>query len=149
MSVDPIRLGAGSLKIADIEVIKWTPGAGKNFIYIKLSTDAGITSCVEATKRSAIDLHCAVSGIEIAMWDIVSKGLVNQSTTYSAPLFDLIFVSMQPVGQPVARAIRLCSRNLTIHTGQSMATPSTENAGDVLDPMGGHAGSIISLAQRP
>ena len=104
------------MKITDIEVIKWNPGTGKNFIYIKLTTDAGITGWGEAyaqadrdiqieahidqlsrylidrdpfhirhfmhiahedfaTKRSAMDLHCALSGIEIAMWDIVGKTL--------------------------------------------------------------------------
>ncbi|MBT7079640.1 MAG: mandelate racemase/muconate lactonizing enzyme family protein [Chloroflexi bacterium] len=126
--------GAGTLKITDIEVIKWHPGAGKNFIYIKLSTDAGITGWGEsysqadrdtqieahveqlaryligrdpfhirhfmhvahedfATKRSAMDLHCALSGIEIAMWDIVGKATEQ-------PIYNLI-------GGPVRPTIRV------------------------------------------
>ena len=43
-SFDP---GAHILKITDIEVIKWNPGAGKNFVYVKLSTDAGITQMLD------------------------------------------------------------------------------------------------------
>lgn len=122
--------GAGILKITDVEVIKWNPGVGKNFIYIKLSTDAGITGWGEAysqsdrdtqvethvdqlarylidrdpfhirhfmhvahedfaTKRSAMDLHCALSGIEIAMWDIVGK-------TLGEPIYNLIGGPVRP-----------------------------------------------------
>jgi len=118
------------LKITDVEVIKWNPGVGKNFIYIKLSTDAGITGWGEAysqsdrdtqvethvdqlarylidrdpfhirhfmhvahedfaTKRSAMDLHCALSGIEIAMWDIVGK-------TLGEPIYNLIGGPVRP-----------------------------------------------------
>ena len=122
------------MKITDVEVIKWNPGVGKNFIYIKLSTDAGITGWGEAysqsdrdtqvethvdqlarylidrdpfhirhfmhvahedfaTKRSAMDLHCALSGIEIAMWDIVGK-------TLGEPIYNLI-------GGPVRASVPL------------------------------------------
>tara|TARA_B100000029_G_scaffold103457_2_gene93927 strand:+ start:7881 stop:9035 length:1155 start_codon:yes stop_codon:yes gene_type:complete len=118
------------LKITDIEVIKWNPGTGKNFIYIKLSTDAGITGWGEAyaqadrdiqieshidqlsrylidrdpfhirhfmhiahedfaTKRSAMDLHCALSGIEIAMWDIIGK-------TVEQPIYNLLGGPVRP-----------------------------------------------------
>jgi galactonate dehydratase len=118
------------LKITDVEVIKWHPGVGKNFIFIKLSTDAGITGWGEAysqsdrdtqiethvdqlsrylidrdpfhirhfmhvahedfaTKRSAMDLHCALSGIEIAMWDIVGKAL-------DQPVYNLIGGPVRP-----------------------------------------------------
>ena len=118
------------MKITDVEVIKWHPGTGKNFIYIKLSTDAGITGWGEAysqsdrdtqiethvdqlsrylidrdpfhirhfmhvahedfaTKRSAMDLHCALSGIEIAMWDIVGKAL-------DQPIYNLIGGPVRP-----------------------------------------------------
>lgn len=118
------------MKITDIEVIKWHPGTGKNFIYIKLSTDAGITGWGEAysqadrdtqieahvdqlarylidrdpfqirhfmhvahedfaTKRSAMDLHCALSGIEIAMWDIVGKATEQ-------PIYNLIGGPVRP-----------------------------------------------------
>ena len=122
------------MKITDVEVIKWNPGVGKNFIFLKLSTDAGITGWGEAysqsdrdtqieahidqlarylvdrdpfhirhfmhvahedfaTKRSAMDLHCALSGIEIAMWDIVGKALEQ-------PIYNLI-------GGPVRPRIRI------------------------------------------
>ncbi|MQG37417.1 MAG: mandelate racemase/muconate lactonizing enzyme family protein [SAR202 cluster bacterium] len=118
------------MKITDIEVIKWNPGTGKNFIYIKLSTDAGITGWGEAyaqadrdiqieshidqlsrylidrdpfhirhfmhiahedfaTKRSAMDLHCALSGIEIAMWDIIGK-------TVEQPIYNLLGGPVRP-----------------------------------------------------
>ena len=43
------------MKITDIEVIKWNPGTGKNFIYVKLSTDAGITGWGEAYSQSDRD----------------------------------------------------------------------------------------------
>ena len=122
------------MKITDIEVIKWHPGVGKNFIFIKLSTDAGITGWGEAysqadrdtqieahvdqlaryligrdpfhirhfmhvahedfaTKRPGMDLHCALSGIEIAMWDIVGKATEQ-------PIYNLI-------GGPVRPTIRV------------------------------------------
>ena len=122
------------MKITDIEVIKWNPGTGKNFIYIKLTTDTGISGWGEAyaqadrdtqieahidqlarylinrdpfhirhfmhiahedfaTKRSAMDLHCALSGIEIAMWDIVGKAVEQ-------PIYNLI-------GGPVRQHIRV------------------------------------------
>jgi galactonate dehydratase len=122
------------LKITDVEVIKWNPGVGKNFIYVKLSTDEGIIGWGEAysqadrdtqiethinqlarylvdrdpfhirhfmhvahedfaNKRSAMDLHCALSGIEIAMWDIVGK-------VSAQPIYNLI-------GGPVRPSIRV------------------------------------------
>jgi galactonate dehydratase len=118
------------MKITDIEVIKWNPGTGKNFIYIKLTTDTGISGWGEAyaqadrdtqieahidqlarylinrdpfhirhfmhiahedfaTKRSAMDLHCALSGIEIAMWDIVGKAVEQ-------PIYNLIGGPVRP-----------------------------------------------------
>ncbi len=40
------------MKITDVEVIKWNPGVGKNFIFLKLSTDAGITGWGEAYSQS-------------------------------------------------------------------------------------------------
>ena len=46
-----------------------------------------------ATKRSAMDLHCALSGIEIAMWDIVGKATEQ-------PIYNLI-------GGPVRPTIRV------------------------------------------
>ena len=102
------------MKITDVTVHKMNPGVGKNFVFVKIQTDAGITGWGEAytqadrdvqieahihqlgryldgrdpfhirhfthivhedfaTKRPGMDLHCAVSGIEIAMWDIVGK----------------------------------------------------------------------------
>ncbi|MEX0762636.1 MAG: mandelate racemase/muconate lactonizing enzyme family protein [Dehalococcoidia bacterium] len=122
------------MKITDVSVHKMNPGSGKNLMFVKLQTDAGITGWGEAytqadrdiqveahidqlarylegrdpfhirhfthvvhedfaTKRSAMDLHCAVSGIEIAMWDIVGKAL-------DRPIYDLL-------GGPVRPRIRL------------------------------------------
>lgn len=46
-----------------------------------------------ANKRSAMDLHCALSGIEIAMWDIVGK-------VSTQPIYNLI-------GGPVRPSIRV------------------------------------------
>ena len=46
-----------------------------------------------ATKRGSMDLHCAISGLEIAMWDIVGKAL-------DRPVYDLL-------GGPVRPRIRL------------------------------------------
>ena len=118
------------MKITDIEVIKWNPGTGKNFIYIKLTTDTGISGWGEAyaqaardtqieahidrlarylinrdpfhirhfmhiahedfaPKQSAMDLHCALSGIEIAMWDIVGKAVEQ-------PIYNLIGGPVRP-----------------------------------------------------
>ena len=112
------------MKITDVTVHKMNPGVGKNFVFVKIQTDAGITGWGEAytqadrdiqieahihqlgryldgrdpfhirhfthivhedfaTKRPGMDLHCAVSGIEIAMWDIVGKALER-------PVYDLL-----------------------------------------------------------
>ena len=136
------------MKITDIEVIKWHPGSGKNFIYIKLTTDTGISGWGEAysqadrdtqieahveplsrylidrdpfqirhfmhiahedfaTKRSAMDLHCALSGIEIAMWDIVGK-------TLEQPIYNLI-------GGPVRPLIRVYANGWSKSTGDKTA----------------------------
>ena len=122
------------MKITDVTVHKMNPGVGKNFVFVKIQTDAGITGWGEAytqadrdvqieahihqlgryldgrdpfhirhfthivhedfsTKRPGMDLHCAVSGIEIAMWDIVGKAL-------DRPIYDLL-------GGPTRPRIRL------------------------------------------
>ena len=122
------------MKITDVTVHKMNPGVGKNFVFVKIQTDAGITGWGEAytqadrdvqieahihqlaryldgrdpfhirhfthivhedfaTKRPGMDLHCAVSGIEIAMWDIVGKALER-------PVYDLL-------GGPTRPRIRL------------------------------------------
>lgn len=123
------------MKITNVTTHMVHPGPGmKNFIFVKLETDAGITGWGEAysqadrdtqveahiaqvarylegrdpfhirhfmhvihedfaTKRSAMDLHCAMSGIEIAMWDIVGKALEQ-------PVYNLL-------GGPVRPRIRL------------------------------------------
>jgi len=122
------------VKITDIKVFPVHPNAGKNFLFVKVETDAGVygwgeaytqadrDTAVEAhilqlarylegrdpfhirhfthmayedfaTKRGAMDLHCAVSGIEIALWDIVGKAL-------GRPVYDLL-------GGPVRPRIRL------------------------------------------
>ena len=43
------------MKITDVEVIKWNPGVGKNFIYVKLSTDEGIIGWGEAYSQADRD----------------------------------------------------------------------------------------------
>jgi len=158
------------LKITDVEVIKWHPGTGKNFIYIKISTDAGITGWGEAysqadrdtqieahvdqlsrylidrdpfqirhfmhvahedfaTKRSAMDLHCALSGIEIAMWDIVGKATEQ-------PVYNLI-------GGPVRPHIRVYANGWSKidgdETAQAAATLVEERGFNALkfDPFPG------------
>ena len=150
------------MKITDIEVIKWNPGTGKNFIYIKLTTDAGITGWGEAytqadrdiqieahinqlsrylidrdpfhirhfmhiahedfaTKRSAMDLHCALSGIEIAMWDIVGK-------TVEQPIYNLI-------GGPVRPHIRVYANGW----GQGSPDDKAQEAAELVEKRGFNA----------
>ena len=118
------------MKITDVKVFAAHPGAGKNFLFVKVETDSGIhgwgeaysqsdrDTAVEAhvlqlarylegrdpfhirhfthivyedfaTKRGGMDLHCAVSGIEIALWDIVGKAL-------GRPVYDLLGGPMRP-----------------------------------------------------
>ena len=124
------------MKITNVTVhmIHPGPGLGKNFIFVKIETDAGITGWGEAysqrdrdtqieahivhlarylegrdpfhirqfirvahedftTKRDSMDFQCAMSGIEIAMWDIVGKA-VDQ------PIYNLL-------GGPVRPRIKL------------------------------------------
>ena len=122
------------MKITDIKVFTINPGVGKNLMFVRMQTDAGITGWGEAytqsdrdasveahvnelarylvdrdpfhirhfthvayedfaTKRGAMDFHCAVSGLEIAMWDIVGKAL-------DQPVYNLL-------GGPVRPRIRL------------------------------------------
>ena len=122
------------MKISDVKVFTIHPGIGKNLMFVRLQTDAGITGWGEAytqsdrdtaieahinqlgrylvdrdpfhirhfthiayeefaSKRGGIDFYCAISGLEIAMWDIVGKAL-NQ------PLYNLL-------GGPVRPRIRL------------------------------------------
>ena len=110
------------------------PGVGKNLLFVKIQTDAGITGWGEsynqvdrdiaieahiielarylegrdpfhirhfthiayedfATKRGGMDLYSAISGIEIALWDIVGKAL-------GQPVYNLI-------GGPVRPRIKL------------------------------------------
>ena len=150
------------MKITDIEVIKWNPGTGKNFIYIKLTTDAGITGWGEAyaqadrdiqieahidqlsrylidrdpfhirhfmhiahedfaTKRSSMDLHCALSGIEIAMWDIVGK-------TVEQPIYNLI-------GGPVRPHIRVYANGW----GQGSPDDKAQAAAELVEKRGFNA----------
>ena len=118
------------MKITEVTTHLWNPGGGKNFLYVKIETDAGITGWGEAytqadrdkqveshihqlsryldgrdpfhirhllhviredfaTKRGGMDLHCAVSGIEIALWDIVGKAL-------GRPIYDLLGGPVRP-----------------------------------------------------
>ena len=122
------------MKVSNVETILWDPGQGKNFLFVKIETDEGITGWGEAytqadrdtqveahvkqiarylegrdpfhirhfmhvvhedfaTKRGGMDLHCAMSGIEIALWDIVGKAL-------GRPIYDLL-------GGPVRPRLRL------------------------------------------
>ena len=124
------------MKITDVTVHKMHPGKGlgKNFLFVKIQTDAGITGWGESysqsdrdlqieahithlarylegrdpfhirhfthvahedftTKRPSMEFHCAMSGIEIAMWDIVGKALER-------PVYDLL-------GGPVRPTIKL------------------------------------------
>ena len=150
------------MKITDIEVIKWNPGTGKNFIYIKLTTDTGISGWGEAysqadrdtqieahidqlarylinrdpfhirhfmhiahedfaTKRSAMDLHCALSGIEIAMWDIVGKAVEQ-------PIYNLI-------GGPVRPHIRVYANGW----GQGSPDDKAQEAAKLVEQRGFNA----------
>jgi galactonate dehydratase len=118
------------MKITEVKVHKWHPGTGKNFIYVKVSTDAGIYGWGEAytqsdrdtqveahilqlsrylegrdplhirqfthmayedfaTKRGGMDFHCAVSGIEIALWDIAGKAM-------DQPVYNLLGGPLRP-----------------------------------------------------
>ena len=118
------------MRISDVTTHLWNPGGGKNFLYVKVETDAGIVGWGEAytqadrdkqveahihqlaryldgrdpfhirhlmhviredfaTKRGGMDLHCAVSGIEIALWDIVGKAL-------GRPIYDLLGGPVRP-----------------------------------------------------
>ena len=122
------------MKITDVKVFTINPGLGKNLMFVKIETDAGITGWGEAytqtdrdtaieahitqmsrylvdrdpfqirhfthvayedfaTKRGGMDFHCAVSGLEIAMWDIVGKAL-------DQPVYNLL-------GGPVRPRIKL------------------------------------------
>lgn len=122
------------MKISDIDVLVAHPPRGKNFIFVKITTDNGIVGWGEAytqadrdrsivahieemkryligrdpfhirhfthiayedfaTKRGSMDFHCAVSGIEIAMWDVVGKAL-------DQPVYNLL-------GGPVRPRIRV------------------------------------------
>ena len=122
------------MKITDVKVFTIHPGIGKNLMFVKLETDAGISGWGEAytqsdrdtairahigqlsrylidrdpfhirqfthiayeefaSKRGSMDYHCAISGLEIAMWDIVGKAL-------GQPVYNLL-------GGPVRPRIRL------------------------------------------
>jgi galactonate dehydratase len=102
------------MKITDIKTFLVHPGTGKNWLFVKVETDAGLVGWGEsytqadrdraievhihqlarylrgrnplhikhftsmaytdfATKRGAMDLYCAISGIEHALWDIAGK----------------------------------------------------------------------------
>ncbi len=104
------------MKVTDVRTFLVSPGSGKNWLFVKVETDAGIHGWGEcytqsdrdraiqihveelaryligrdphnikhftymvyndfASKRGAMDLYSAVSGIEHALWDIVGKSL--------------------------------------------------------------------------
>ena len=122
------------MKVTDVKVFTIHPGIGKNLMFVKVETDAGISGWGEAytqsdrdtsieahiaqmsrylvdrdpfhirqfthaayedfaTKRGSMDFHSAVSGLEIAMWDIVGKALEQ-------PVYNLL-------GGPVRPRIKL------------------------------------------
>jgi galactonate dehydratase len=102
------------MRVTDVKTTLVHPGTGKNWLFVKIETDAGIHGWGEAytqsdrdraieihvqqlarylvgrdpfhikhftysaytdwcTKRGAMDVYCAISGIEQALWDIVGK----------------------------------------------------------------------------
>jgi galactonate dehydratase len=102
------------MKLTDLQTILVHPGSGKNWLFVKLETDAGLHGWGEAytqadrdtaiqehvrqlgrylvdrdpfqikhfttmaytdfaSKRGAMDVYCAISAIEQAMWDLVGK----------------------------------------------------------------------------
>jgi galactonate dehydratase len=112
------------MKVTDVRTYVLDPGGGKNWLFVKVETDAGIhgwgecytqadrDSAIEthvqqlarylvgrdphqikhftfvaytdfASKRGAMDLYCALSGIEQALWDIVGKAL-------NTPVYNLL-----------------------------------------------------------
>ena len=122
------------MKVTDVRVFTIHPGVGKNLMFVKVETDAGIVGWGEAytqadrdgsisahihelarylvdrdplhirhfthiayedfaTKRGSMDLHSAVSGIEIALWDIAGKA-------FDQPVYNLL-------GGPVRPRLRL------------------------------------------
>ena len=74
-----------------------------------------------ATKRSAMDLHCALSGIEIAMWDIVGK-------TVEQPIYNLI-------GGPVRPHIRVYANGW----GQGSPDDKAQEAAELVEKRGFNA----------
>jgi galactonate dehydratase len=122
------------VRIADVNVLLAHPPRGKNFIFVKITTDNGIVGWGEAysqsdrdrsivahieemkryligrdplhirhfthiayedfaTKRGSMDFYCALSGIEIALWDVAGKAL-------DQPVYNLL-------GGPVRPRIRV------------------------------------------
>ncbi|MEE8177973.1 MAG: mandelate racemase/muconate lactonizing enzyme family protein [Acidobacteriota bacterium] len=102
------------MKVTDIKTFLVNPGAGKNWLFVKIDTDSGLHGWGEcytqadrdrvievhvhqlarylkgrnplnikhftfmayndfAGKRGAMDLYCAISGMEQALWDIAGK----------------------------------------------------------------------------
>lgn len=112
------------MKITNVRTFLVDPGSSKNWLFVKVETDAGIHGWGEcytqadrdramevhvhalaryligrdahqikhftfmaytdfASKRGAMDLYCAISGIEQALWDIVGKAL-------NTPVYNLL-----------------------------------------------------------
>jgi galactonate dehydratase len=112
------------MKITEVRTFLVDPGGGKNWLFVKLETDAGLHGWGEcytqadrdraieihvqqlarylvgqdphrikqftfsayhdfAGKRGAMDLYCAISGLEQALWDIVGKA-------HDAPVYNLL-----------------------------------------------------------
>jgi galactonate dehydratase len=112
------------MKITGVRTFLVDPGGGKNWLFVKVETDAGLHGWGEcytqadrdraieihiqqlarylvgqdphrikqftfgayhdfAGKRGAMDLYCAISGLEQALWDIVGKA-------HDAPVYNLL-----------------------------------------------------------
>jgi galactonate dehydratase len=112
------------MKVTDVRTVFVDPGGAKNWLFVKVETDAGIHGWGEcytqadrdraieahvqqlgrylvgrdphrikqftfsayhdfAGKRGAMDLYCAISGIEQALWDIAGKAL-------NTPVYNLL-----------------------------------------------------------
>ncbi len=73
------------MKITDVEVIKWNPGVGKNFIFLKLSTDAGITGWGEINNME--------TRVACALAESMGEMIVGENPTRVEHLWQRMFRS--------------------------------------------------------